>query len=357
MSIKIIFLINVLLFFVKEELPEKDKHAVLKSKNEKTVVCFVYHRFGDKRYPTTNVPLSDFENHLRYLKENNFQVLTLSQAMDYLKSDEPVVKTAVLTIDDGYKTFFTNGLPFLVKYKMPATLFINTKTVGASDFMDWTQLKKIKESGVEIGNHTHSHNFFLNESTSTRYDSFEDEIAQSQAIIRDNLHITPQVFTYPYGEFDEQMKKIVKDAGFTCAAAQNSGVLYEGTNKFQIPRFPMSESYSSLKQFIEKSKMLPLQIIDESPDNTIISKTESRPVLTLKLNAEDLQVSNLKCFIQGSESEWKINTQNEKEITIQIQSKSSILKRRRTLYTITAPGKKGWYWYSRLWVNTEVKGE
>ncbi|HEY5822900.1 MAG TPA: polysaccharide deacetylase family protein, partial [Cyclobacteriaceae bacterium] len=341
----------------REGLLERDKDAALKEER-KNVVCFVYHRFDDKRYPTTNVPLSDFENHLRYLKENNFQVLTLSQAMDYLKSNEPAMKTAVLTIDDGYKTFFTNGLPLLTKYKMPATLFINTKTVGASDFMDWEQLRKVNQSGVEIGNHTHSHNFFLNESINTRYESFEKEITQSQSLIKDNLQVTPEIFTYPYGEFDEKMKEIVKRAGFKCAAAQNSGVLYEGTDPFQIPRFPMSESYSSLKQFVEKSKMLPFQIIKESPDNVVVTKADSRPVLTLKLNAEDLQVKSLKCFIQGSEAEWKIIDQNEKEITIQIQSKSSILKRRRTLYTITAPGKTGqWHWYSRLWINTGVKDE
>ena len=358
MSVKFIFIISAILFSSGEELPERDKHTTLREKKQKTIVCFVYHRFGDKRYPTTNVPLSDFESHLHYLKENNFQVLTLSQAMDYLKSNEPVMNTAVLTIDDGYKTFYANGLPLLIKYKMPATLFINTKTVGASDFMSWEQLQKVKDAGVEIGNHTHSHNFFLNESINTRYESFEKEIAQSQALIKGNLNVTPKVFTYPYGEFDEKMKEIVKDAGFICAAAQNSGVLYEGTNKFQIPRFPMSESYSSLKQFVEKSKMLPLQVISESPDNILLAKGDSRPMLTLKLSVDDLQVNNLKCFIQGSECKWEITDRNEKEITIRLRPTSSILKRRRTLYTITAPGKtQYWYWYSRLWVNADIKGE
>ena len=355
---KFIFFISAILFSGREGLPERDTNATLREVKQKSIVCFVYHRFGDKRYPTTNVPISDFESHLRYLKENNFQVLTLSQAMNYLKSNEPAMKTAVLTIDDGYKTFFTNGLPLLVKYKMPATLFFNTKTVGASDFMNWEQLRKVKESGVEMGNHSHSHNFFLNEPVDTRYESFEREITKSQSIIKDSLHLIPKVIAFPYGEFDEKMKEIAKRTGFTCAAAQNSGVLYKGTDPFQIPRFPMSESYSSLKQFAEKTKMLPFQIIDESPNYLEIAKTESRPVFILKLNAEDLQVKNLKCFIQGSESEWKIIDQDEKEITVRIQPKSSILKRRRTLYTITAPGKTGyWYWYSRLWINTDVKGE
>ncbi len=39
-------------------------------------------------------------------------------------------KVAVITIDDGYTSFYRNGLPLLKKYQMPASLFINTKTVG-----------------------------------------------------------------------------------------------------------------------------------------------------------------------------------------------------------------------------------
>jgi peptidoglycan/xylan/chitin deacetylase (PgdA/CDA1 family) len=353
MKVKFIFLLFSTLF----SREENSKKSSLQNK-DKIVVCFVYHRFGDKRYPTTNVPLNDFENHLRYLSENKFQVLTLSEAIDYLDSDNPIQKTAVITIDDGYKSFFTNGLPLLKKYKMPATLFINTKTVGSSDFMDWQQLKKTNESGIEIGNHTHSHKFFLDEAQSSRYDSFEKEIQQSQVIIKQNLDLIPTVFTYPYGEFDERMKGIVKELGFKCASAQNSGVLYDRTDRFQIPRFPMSESYSSLKEFIEKIKMKPLKVRSELPDNTLVNKNEPKPVLTIKLDATDLEVKNLTCFVQGGNCKWEIVAQDENEITLRIQSSSTILTRRRTLYTITNRGKNGsWYWYSHLWINPSAKGE
>ncbi len=328
------------------------------NENSKTVTCFVYHRFGDKRYPTTNVPVSDFEQHLRYLKDQEFQVLTFSQAIKYLKSDEPAKKTAVVTIDDGYKSFFNNGFPLLKKYKMTATLFINTETIGSADLMDWTQLKEVVEAGIEIGNHTHSHSFFLDQPESTRYHTFKNEIEKSQAIIKANLNLVPSAFTYPYGEFDDQMKQIVREAGFSCAAAQNSGVLYEGTDLFQIPRFPMSESYSSISQFAEKIKMKPFKIINESPSDTYVNKRESRPELILILKASDLQVKTIKGFVQGGNCDWNIIDQNEKEVTIKLRSSSDILKRRRTLYTITAIDKSGtWRWYSHLWINSGVRGE
>jgi hypothetical protein len=86
------------------------------TRGDKEVVCFIYHRFGDSRYPSTNTSQKDFESHLTYLKKNNFQMLTFSAAIDYLRSDAPVRKTAVITIDDGYKSFFRNGFPLLKKF-------------------------------------------------------------------------------------------------------------------------------------------------------------------------------------------------------------------------------------------------
>src|SRR5690349_13564050 len=68
--------------------------------SKKDVICFVYHRVGDSRYPTTNVSVKDFEAHLAYLSKNNFKVVTFSDAISYLQSDQPAQKIAVITIDD-----------------------------------------------------------------------------------------------------------------------------------------------------------------------------------------------------------------------------------------------------------------
>jgi peptidoglycan/xylan/chitin deacetylase (PgdA/CDA1 family) len=322
-------------------------------REDKEVVCFIYHRFGDRRYPTTNTPVTDFEAHLAYLKKNNFRMLTFSEAINYIQSDEPARKTAVLTIDDGYKSFYENGLPLLKKYNVPATLFINTKTVGGSDFMDWPAIADAMKNNIEIGNHTHSHDFFLNKNEASRYDAFEEEIELSQSIIFENLHTTPVVFSYPYGEFDNKMKKIVKEAGFKAAAAQNSGVLYTSADLFQCPRFPMSESYSAKEKFAEKAAMKPLKILSRSPDHFTLPP-DKKPLLTLTFDGTDLRLDQLQCFVQGGECALKII--DKQKVTITVQATQPITKRRRTLYTVTVPDKEGvWHWYSHLWINEKVK--
>ncbi len=318
---------------------------------EKEVVCFVYHRFGDNRYPSTNVSLEDFRAHLEYLKANKFQVLTFEQAIDYLKSDKSPRKTAVITIDDGYNSFFKNGLPLLQEFGFPATLYINTETVGGSDYMDWEELAAAKKAEIEIGNHTHSHAYFLDMPESKRYDAFEIELKQSQRIIKENLGSEPKTFAYPYGELDPRMQQILEQVGFKGAAAQNSGVVTSNSDLMRCPRFPMSEAYADPKKFIEKSRMHGFTILSETPKSFLMSTDEDRPELTLEISNENLLVQNINCFIQGSECDLKTEALGNDKTKITIRPTTKITNRRRTLYTITAQDKSGqWHWYSHLWI-------
>jgi peptidoglycan/xylan/chitin deacetylase (PgdA/CDA1 family) len=323
-------------------------------KNIKEVVCFVYHRVGDHRYPTTNTSTKDFESHLSYLTSHGFKVLNFSEAIDYLKSDGPAQKIAVITIDDGYKSFYKNGYPLLKKYKFPATLFINTESVGGGDMMSWEEIETVSKNAVEIGNHTHSHAFFLNKPAASRHKIFRDEIELSQKLIKEHLGITPEVFTYPYGEFDPEMKKIVKELGFKAACAQNSGVVHSNGDLFMCPRFPMSESYSSISQFSEKANMKALRVTDSNP-NSFLLGNDKRPVLKLTVDTDDLRTNQFQCFIQGGSCDFKVISKTDNSAVISLQANKALSGRRRTLYTVTVPDKEGkWHWYSHVWINPGV---
>jgi peptidoglycan/xylan/chitin deacetylase (PgdA/CDA1 family) len=240
---------------------------------------------------------------------------------------------------------------------MPATLFINTKSVGEGmDMMDWKEVKDAMNNNVEIGNHTHSHRFFINLEAVARHKAFKEEIDLSQEIFFEKIKMKPVVFTYPYGEFDPEMKKIVMASGFKAAAAQNSGVVNEASDLFMCPRFPMSESYSSPEKFSEKAKMKALVISNVSPESFVAS--DKRPLLKLTIENQELRADQLRCYVQGGECDLKILDKKDQQITVTIQAKKSIAQRRRTLYTVTAPDKSGvWHWYSHVWINPSVKEE
>ena len=70
-----------------------------------------------------------------------------------------------MTIDDGLLSFYKNAWPILKERKIPFILFVNTREVGSFNYMNWDQIRELNESNfVEIGNHSHSHEYLVEES-------------------------------------------------------------------------------------------------------------------------------------------------------------------------------------------------
>jgi peptidoglycan/xylan/chitin deacetylase (PgdA/CDA1 family) len=329
--------------------------VVAQNQNEANIPCFVYHRFGDNRYPTTNISVEDFNNHLQYLSENNFNVITLGNALQLLSTNAEIPhKTVVLTIDDGYKSFLDNGMPLLRKYGYQATLFVNTNASG-SDLLNWDEILALKNEGIEIGNHSHAHPYFVNENKGNILSQFREDLLLSQTIFKEKLGYSPELYAYPYGEYTTEMKDELKLFGFVAAAAQNSGVVSQYSDLYALPRFPSSGNYATLSKFIEKANMMALPVETLSKYNPII-EGENPPVLKLKLlKPELINLKSFSCFVGGLQN-CTIKYDEENHLITLISNQA--LKARRTLYTLTAKSNSktgGWYWYSFLWIISNDK--
>ncbi len=71
---------------------------------------FVYHRFDDNRYPTTNISTKTLRAEFNYLKKHNYRVVTLDDFVKKIEANEKIPDNWVaFTIDDGFKSFYTHG--------------------------------------------------------------------------------------------------------------------------------------------------------------------------------------------------------------------------------------------------------
>jgi peptidoglycan/xylan/chitin deacetylase (PgdA/CDA1 family) len=337
----------------ESKLDPKPVYDTLANKTHRVdIVCFIYHRFGDNRYPSTNTSVSLFRKQLKYLRDNNFKIINFSEAVDLVLNNRlDVDKTAVITVDDAFKSFKENAMPLLIEFGYKATIFVNTETVGAGDYMTWEDLKAIQGEGIEIGNHTHSHSYFLN-NKNNKINFFRADIQTSRNLIHQNLGIVPLIFAYPYGEFDDELKAEIVSMGFKAAAGQFAGVLYELSDIYAIPRFPINDEYGSMNRFVEKVNTRALRVINaESHTNY---KNSDPPVLEIKFNKGDYDIRRNQGFIQNGVPQVKIFSDSLVYVRLTASSK---LTRRRTTYTITVPSlhKNQWYWYSHLWINPDIK--
>jgi len=321
---------------------------------DNSVNCFTYHRFGEEKYPSTSIDTDLFEQHLQFLDDNDYTVLTFGEAVDKLKSSERIPeKTAVLTVDDGYRSFLTDAVPLLEKYDFPATVFLCTQYVGNPGYLSWDDIRTLQDEGYEFGNHSHSHDHFLNDSDERTKEEFIKDLSQAEQSFQRELGYKPELYCYPYGEYNPDMQKILKEKGYQAGTAQKSGVIYSGSELYALPRFPMNSKYGEINKFRSKARMKALPVLKVTPANPEIKNTNP-PRLTLHIDPGKINADQIQCFVNGRKTCTVSRRQSNSQLVLTIQSEEK-LQTRRTLYTITAPSASGnnWFWYSHLWVNTQ----
>ncbi|MDO8728494.1 MAG: polysaccharide deacetylase family protein [bacterium] len=86
-----------------------------------------YHRILDRKDPLldSEPDVSTFRWHMKALAEN-FNVLSLSDALEMLENGHLPPRAVCVTFDDGYRSIHDLALPVLVEYKIPATIFVST---------------------------------------------------------------------------------------------------------------------------------------------------------------------------------------------------------------------------------------
>mgnify|MGYP006286466539 CR=1 FL=1 len=350
------FVYTILVFvLVKPTVSQTNNSPTEKAPEE--FVSLVYHRFGDDRYPSTNISMEDFISHLQYLKSNEYNVITLGEAVDMLQSLEGIPdKTVVITIDDGYRSFLENAMPQLRKFDFSATLFISTKYAGNEGYLTWGEITNLRKEGIEIGNHSHTHEYFVNEEDPDKLlKNFRNDLIRSQNLFKEHLGFEPDLYSYPFGEFTGTMKEELQRQGFVASAAQNSGVVSNYSDLYALPRFPMNESYGGKEQFTEKINMKPLPVEVLLPETPLINDT-IQPVLKVKLIRPDLIISeNISCYVEGSE---QCNLQYDDEDQVITVQSAKPVDSRRTLFTITAPSAiqpSRWCWFSYVFIHPAIK--
>ena len=320
--------------------------------NNPEIVCLVYHRFGDARYPSTNVSIEEFDAHLKYLVDKGFRVVPLGVAVDIITArTEQAGPVAVITVDDGYRSFKTGALPILKKYGFKATLFVNTESIGGGDYLNWSELGSLQADSIEIGNHSHSHLQSLSLPKAEFMERFRTDVHQAQELFRQHLGLRPDLFAYPYGEYLPEMFPILAELGFRAAAAQKSGVFGSTREMYAIPRFPMAGSFARMESFREKVNMRALHVTEVRPASLLIEGNDL-PELMFRIEHSRIKISSLQAFVGGIRVIPEIRDSVNLWVALNPARRVSS---RRTPYTITAQhAEGGWVWYTHMLVHPAI---
>lgn len=188
-----------------------------KLKLEKTfnIPVLMFHHFKEsvsKEYYCTTMTPELFEEHLKALKDNEFETITLDNLYNGNLPEKPVL----ITMDDGYKSNYSYAYPLLKNYNMNAVIFVVTSKVGDKTpwlpRFTWEEAKEMEESGViEIACHGLTH---INHADLSA-DELKLSVEKSINDIEQNLGKRKvRAFSYPYGKFSNKTIKILDELDF-----------------------------------------------------------------------------------------------------------------------------------------------
>jgi peptidoglycan/xylan/chitin deacetylase (PgdA/CDA1 family) len=104
--------------------------------NRSKLLVLMYHRFSEgEEFGKTS--RRTFEKHLRYLTRH-YRVIPLTEAVSRIRNGQEFPKrSAVITIDDGYRDLYDIAFPVLKALRIPATIYLVTEFVAGNCWV-WT---------------------------------------------------------------------------------------------------------------------------------------------------------------------------------------------------------------------------
>ena len=265
-------------------------------KNSATV--FMYHKFGVSKYPSTSVTIDQLNSHIEELTKEKYTIKSLDFIIDTILNDGDLPENTIgISVDDADKSFLEVGWPLFKKNNIPVTLFVTTGTISNNQkYINWDQIRKLKEEGVIIGAHSHTHAHMPDISI----EEVRNEIETSNKIFLKEIGEIPTLFAFPYGETTDEIIELVKEFKFKVAFGQHSGIINETSNMYYLPRFSLNERYGEIDRVKFAASSKGLGVYDFIPKNPTIK--QNPPFIGFSL-LDDKKAQSLDCFVFDSKGQ------------------------------------------------------
>ncbi|WP_299075073.1 polysaccharide deacetylase family protein [uncultured Paraglaciecola sp.] len=193
------------------------------------VLC--YHQFTTHSTSKNKmvVTRAEFERQMNYLASNGYQVISLDELGSFIKGEKEVpIKSVVITIDDGYKSYLDIAYPILKKHKFHSTMFIYPEFIGAPSALKWRDVKDLSQAPlVDIQSHSNTHDSLSplpsGESSEDYLQRLKFEVEDADKIISKRTNHTIHHFAYPYGNSSLQVIELLEKNDYQLAVTVHKG--------------------------------------------------------------------------------------------------------------------------------------
>ncbi|HZX71499.1 MAG TPA: polysaccharide deacetylase family protein [Rhodanobacter sp.] len=201
-------------------------------------------------YRSLYVRAGAFARQMGLLHRLGYTGLSMSAAMPYLRGERRG-RVVAITLDDGYLDNLDNALPVLQRFGFSATVYVVSGSIGRFNawdaerlgirkpLMSVQELRRWHAGGMEIGAHSRTHPR-LSGCTDAE---LRDEIHGSKAELEDRIGHPVSQFCYPYGDVDDRVVAVTREAGYAAATATRRGRAVPGADLWRLPRVQVARHH------------------------------------------------------------------------------------------------------------------
>jgi peptidoglycan/xylan/chitin deacetylase (PgdA/CDA1 family) len=226
-------------------------------------VILMYHSVPFEATYPYDVSKCCFEEQLRHIQEC-YEVLSIPTIVEHIENGRIAKSVCGITFDDGYKDNYEIAYPLLLKYEVPASIFISTAAISNDEndnyalrmkhfngkqMLGWHEIEEMKESGlVTVASHSHSHPNLVSLSD----EEVVYELETSKRMLRDRLNVEVDLFSAPQGFMDSRVRHVIKAEGFRAILTSEPVINYAGQSCYELGRMCVQMRNMELPSFAFK---------------------------------------------------------------------------------------------------------
>lgn len=210
------------------------------------VTVLGYHDFSTQQPVTAmRIHTETFAKQMQALKDLGYHVIALDDFLAWKRGEKRIPdKSVLITIDDGWKSVYTQAYPVLKRYGYPFTVFLYTQFLDTgSKALTSAMIAEMQKHGCSIGSHSISHPYpsAIKKEKAKGDVAFKQylryEMGKSAQILEKNYKQKILTYAYPGGFYLGEMLPIATECGYECLFTVLPGKVTRMTSNFTLPRY------------------------------------------------------------------------------------------------------------------------
>jgi peptidoglycan/xylan/chitin deacetylase (PgdA/CDA1 family) len=217
-----------------------------------------YHEFSDTAPETAmRISTTKFRKQMEVIRQLGITVISLDDFIAWKRGEKEIPEKSILiTIDDGWKSTYTDAFPILKEYGYPFTLYLYKNYVdGGGRALTSPMIREMVAAGATIGSHSVSHPLpgTIKAQQAKGPESFDQylrtEMGESKRFLEARFGVSVTTYAFPGGYFTGEMLELADEFGYTHLFTVQPGKVRRSMPDNTLPRYMILGNHDPIFEF------------------------------------------------------------------------------------------------------------